>query len=119
MTPVFPNLKLADHQNKAPVSEHSNILIRPAHIDLRFFLKRLGYRGGLKAIEKSLGLSRDSAIEGIDGYEAVLLWRAYQWGDESALDRLILYNTADIIHLKPLMERGYQEMKTRLLSLDE
>ena len=96
-----------------------NISLPPAHIDLRFFLKRLGYRGGLKAIEKAFGLSRGSAIDGIDGYEAVLLWRAYQWGDESALDRLILYNTADIVHLKPLMERGYQEMKTQLLSLDE
>jgi uncharacterized protein YprB with RNaseH-like and TPR domain len=93
-----------------------NVWLPPGHIDLRFFLKRLGYTGGLKAIEKSFGLSRDSAIDGIDGYEAVLLWRAYQWGDESALDRLIQYNTADIVHLKPLMERGYQEMKKQVLS---
>jgi hypothetical protein len=55
----------------------------------------------------------------MDGYEAVLLWKAYQWGDKSALDRLIQYNTADIVHLKPLMERGYQQMKTRLLSFNE
>jgi len=96
-----------------------NISLPAAHIDLRFFLKRLGYSGGIKAIEKSFGLSRDSAIDGIDGYEAVLLWRTYQWGDESALDRLIQYNTADIVHLKPLMERGYQEMKKELLSVDE
>ena len=96
-----------------------HISLPPAHIDLRFFLKKLGYKGGLKAIEKSFGLSRASNIDGMDGYEAVLLWKAYQWGDESALDRLILYNTADIVHLKPLMERGYQEMKTRLLSFNE
>lgn len=96
-----------------------NISLPPAHIDLRFFLKRLGYRGGLKAIEKSFGLSRASEIEGMDGYDAVLLWKAYQWGDDSALDRLILYNTADIVHLKPLMERGYQEMKTQLLPVLE
>ena len=95
-----------------------NITLPPAHIDLRFLLKRLGLRGGLKAIEKSFGLLRASEIDGIDGYEAVLLWRAYQWGDESALDRLTLYNTADIVHLKPLMEKGYQEMKTRLLSVN-
>ena len=94
-----------------------NIFLPPAHIDLRFFLKKLGYEGGLKAIEKSFGLHRASAIDGMDGYEAVLLWKAYQWGDESALDRLIQYNTADIVHLKPLMEEGYEEMKTRLLSL--
>ncbi len=92
------------------------ISLPPAHIDLRFFLRRLGYRGGLKAIERSFGLCRASEIEGMDGYEAVLLWKAYQWGDDGALDRLILYNTADIVHLKPLMERGYQEMKAQLLS---
>jgi uncharacterized protein YprB with RNaseH-like and TPR domain len=94
-----------------------NIFLPPAHIDLRFFLKKLGYRGGLKTIEKSFGIYRASAIDGMDGYEAVLLWKAYQWGDESALNRLIQYNTADIVHLKPLMEEGYEEMKTRLLSL--
>jgi uncharacterized protein YprB with RNaseH-like and TPR domain len=65
-----------------------NISLPPAHIDLRFFLKKLGYRGGLKAIEKSFGLSRDSAIDGMDGYDAVLMWNAYQCGDESALERL-------------------------------
>ena len=93
-----------------------NILLPPAHIDLRFFLRRLGYRGGLKAIEKSFGLSRSSAIDGMNGYEAVLLWRAYQWGDEGALDRLIQYNTADIVNLKPLMEKGFQQMKAQMLS---
>ena len=55
----------------------------------------------------------------MDGYEAVLLWKAYQWGDKSALNRLIKYNTADIVNLKPLMEEGYEEMKTQLLSFDK
>jgi uncharacterized protein YprB with RNaseH-like and TPR domain len=53
----------------------------------------------------------------MDGYDAVLMWNAYQCGDESALERLILYNTADIVYFEPLMERGYQEMKTQLLSI--
>ena len=94
-----------------------NIVLPPAHIDLRFFLKKLGYRGGLKAIEKYFGLSRDSDIDGLDGYDAVLLWHAYQNGDKGALDRLIQYNTADIVDLEPLMEQGYEEMKERLLSV--
>jgi uncharacterized protein YprB with RNaseH-like and TPR domain len=81
-------------------------------------LRKLGYRGGLKAIEKSFGLARDPEIDGMDGYAAVKLWMAYQWGHERALERLIQYNTADIVHLKPLMERGCEEMKRRLLSLD-
>jgi uncharacterized protein YprB with RNaseH-like and TPR domain len=87
----------------------------PAHLDLRFLLKKLGLGGGLKAIEKKLGLSRDPAVEGLNGFDAALLWNAYLWGDESALDRLILYNTMDIIMLKPLMDHGAQEMKRRFL----
>lgn len=94
-----------------------NIALPPAHIDLRFFLKKLGYRGGLKVIEKYFGLSRDSDIDGLDGYDAVLLWRAHQNGDRGALDRLIQYNTADIVDLEPLMEQGYEEMQARLLSV--
>jgi uncharacterized protein YprB with RNaseH-like and TPR domain len=93
-----------------------SITLPPAHIDLRFFLRRLGYQGGLKRIEKQCGLCRDLAIEGMDGYDAVRLWRAYQWGDASALDLLVQYNTADIVNLKPLMEMGYEQMKSRLLS---
>jgi uncharacterized protein YprB with RNaseH-like and TPR domain len=91
------------------------VALPPAHIDLRFLLRRLGYGGGLKAIEKAFFLSRDSEIEGMTGYDAVRLWNAYEWGDESALKRLIQYNTADIVHLEPLMEEGYQKMKETLL----
>ncbi|MDY6953673.1 MAG: ribonuclease H-like domain-containing protein, partial [Thermodesulfobacteriota bacterium] len=93
-----------------------HIALPAAHIDLRFFLKRLGYGGGLKAIEKRFGLARDGEIDGLSGYDAVMLWKAYQWGDQRALDRLIQYNTADIVHLKPLMEKGYEETKARLLA---
>lgn len=92
-----------------------HISLPPAHIDLRFVLKKLGLRGGLKAIEKQVGLSRDPMVEGMNGFDAVLLWKAYQWGDQSALERLILYNTMDIVQLKPLMELSVREMKKKLL----
>jgi len=91
------------------------ISLPEAHIDLRFLLKRLGFRGGLKYIEKEFGIPRNPEIEGMDGYEAVKLWQAYQWGDKNALDLLIKYNTADIINLKPLMEKGYDMMRKRIL----
>ena len=93
-----------------------SISLPSAHIDLRFLLKRVGYRGGLKSIEKQLDISRTEGVIGLDGYDAVLLWKAYQCGDESALERLIQYNTADIVNLKPLMELGYEKMKEILLS---
>ncbi|MBW1785597.1 MAG: ribonuclease H-like domain-containing protein [Deltaproteobacteria bacterium] len=92
------------------------ISLPKGHIDLRFLLRRLNYTGGLKKIEKALGLARDGDIDGMDGYEAVLLWMAYQRGDQDALDRLVRYNTADIVNLEPLMVRAYGEMREKLLS---
>jgi uncharacterized protein len=91
-----------------------HIVLPPAHIDLRFVLRKLGLRGGLKSIEEQVGLFRDPTVAGLNGFDAVLLWKDYQWGDESALERLILYNTMDIVQLKPLMELGAREMKKRL-----
>jgi uncharacterized protein len=93
-----------------------HLTLPAGHIDLRFLLKKIGLAGGLKAIEKKVGLVRDAEVDGLNGFDAVHLWKAYEWGDESALRRLILYNTADIVHLKPLMELAFREMKTRLLT---
>lgn len=93
----------------------SNISLPTAHIDLRFVFQRLGYKGGLKKIEKKLGLERSRDIQGMDGYQAVILWQAYQWGEKGALEKLIRYNTADIVNLKPLMEIAYKKMINLLL----
>lgn len=93
------------------------ITLPPAHIDLRFVLKRIGHAGGLKKIEKDLGIGREKGIDGLDGYDAVRLWQAYQWGDDAALETLIRYNRADIVNLEPLMEITYREMKGRFPGL--
>jgi hypothetical protein len=69
------------------------------------------YEGGLKKIEKDLGITRSNEIDGVDGFEAVRLWRKYQRGDKKALKTLISYNNADIINLEPLMERAYEKLK--------
>jgi uncharacterized protein len=90
------------------------ISLPKGHIDLRFALKKLGLAGGLKKIEKDLGIARSDDIEGVDGFEAVRLWQRYQWGDEKALSTLIEYNSADIMNLEPLMELAYNEMKSRI-----
>ena len=75
-----------------------------AHIDLRFALASLGYRGGLKAVERTLGLRRDPAIQGVDGFEAVHLWHRYRRGDRQALRKLILYNLTDVVNMVELVE---------------
>ncbi len=77
-----------------------------SHIDLRFVLGSLGYKGGLKVVESQLGLNRDPAIQGVDGFEAVRLWHRYRRGDRSALERLILYNLTDVANLVELAEIG-------------
>jgi hypothetical protein len=83
------------------------------HIDLRFAMRDLGYRGGLKNIERELGISRDEEIRGVDGFEAVRLWYRYKRGDKQALQKLIQYNQADIENLKTMMEFAFERLKKK------
>ena len=76
------------------------------HIDLRYVLGSLGYRGGLKGCEQQLGISRQG-LEDIDGFFAVLLWHDYQRGNAKALDTLLAYNALDVINLEILMVMAY------------
>ncbi len=83
------------------------------HIDLRFVMRSLGYVGGLKRIERDMGVIRDDDLQEVDGYEAVRLWKKYQRGDKEALDLLIKYNIADIENLKIMMDFAFERMKKR------
>ncbi|MFC2002768.1 ribonuclease H-like domain-containing protein [Chloroflexota bacterium] len=85
-----------------------------AHIDLLYPLRKLGYRGGLKSIEVQLGLEREGALKGVDGFLAILLWREYQWGNRAALDTLVRYNLEDAVNLQYLTDIVYNEALTRL-----
>lgn len=83
------------------------------HIDLRFALKDIGYTGGLKRIEKEIGIQRDDDLQEVDGWEAVRLWYRYLKGDEQALDTLIRYNKADIENLQFLMDFAFERLKRK------
>jgi uncharacterized protein YprB with RNaseH-like and TPR domain len=83
------------------------IPVPQAHIDLRYVLARLGYRGGLKGCEKALGIDRGE-VDGLDGYFAVLLWQEYRrTGDRRALETLLAYNVMDVVGLETLMVHAY------------
>lgn len=84
------------------------------HLDLRYMLKELGYQGGLKNIERQLGILRDADLAGVDGFEAVRLWNQYQRGNQEALHKLLRYNEQDIVNLKTLLDL-YIEKKQALL----
>jgi len=84
------------------------------HIDLRFPLHRLGVKGGLKGAEKQLGIGRSEAIDGVDGFMAVLLWRAHRAGSVTALDTLLRYCLEDVVNLKPLLALTYNRLTAGL-----
>src|SRR5579863_8633569 len=87
-----------------------NLVLPPIHIDLRWVTRKLGMKGGLKAIEAELGLKRASEVEDLTGYDATVLWAKYLRGDKSALASLIQYNTEDVVHLKAIMEVAYDKL---------
>ena len=89
------------------IEHHFNIQLDHAHIDLRYILHSLGFRGGLKGCEKQLGMDRGD-LSDIDGFFAVLLWDEYQkTGDPKALETLLSYNIQDTINLENLMVTAY------------
>ncbi len=78
-----------------------------AHVDLRYVLRALGLKGGLKGCERHLGLARPD-LEGVDGFTAVLLWHEYERrGDERALETLLAYNIQDVLSLEILLVHAH------------
>ncbi len=89
------------------IENYLGIRLTMAHIDLRFVLRSLGYRGGLKSCEHQLGLERTD-VKDIDGYFAVLLWHDYQArGSIRSLETLLAYNIVDTVNLESLLVRAY------------
>ena len=79
-----------------------DIEVDTPHLDLMYPAKRIGLSGGLKPIEKQLGIERDRPD--ISGRDAVRLWREYERGDEDALDTLVSYNREDAENLRTLAD---------------
>lgn len=75
-----------------------------AHKDLMHDCWRRGLYGGLKSVERQLGIERK--LLGVSGRQAVdLWWRYVRTGDEAALHTLLRYNKEDVLNLKVLRER--------------
>lgn len=89
------------------IENQFGIRLGQAHIDLRYVLKSLGYKGGLKACEKSFGIDRDE-LSGVDGYFAVLLWNDFVKNrNPRALETLLAYNIQDVVNLETLLVLAY------------
>lgn len=85
------------------------------HIDLRFVCQKVGYTGGLKSIEKQLGIKRRPEVEGISGEGAVYLWEMWRsTGDKDYLNKLVWYNEEDILNLRPLANKMIPELWSKV-----
>jgi hypothetical protein len=89
--------------------------LEAAHIDLRFVLRRLGFRGGLKKIEPVFGINRPPEVRLLNGYDAVILWRRHLARRDGALELLLRYNREDCINLERLMGSAYRMLRESLL----
>lgn len=85
---LFPDLKV----NEKP------------HLDLCPFCRRFGLEKGQKAIEVQLGYNRPDSIHDCNGKEAVILWYKFLFGNDDALDSLILYNYYDVLGMTYIID---------------
>jgi uncharacterized protein len=82
------------------------------HIDIRFLLKHAHLKGGLKSVERELGLHRPPHVQGINGLQAIALWRHYNaTKDLKALRILTEYNLYDVINLRTILEWTLWQME--------
>ena len=72
------------------------------HLDLMYPGRTIGLTGGLKAIERAIGVERDRSD--ISGLDAVRLWHEYERGNDASLETLVSYNRADVENLRTLAD---------------
>ena len=95
-------------------AEMGPVLEGTANLDIMYALRRLGYRGGLKVVERQTGLTRPSDLQELSGYDAVLLWRLHQRGHRGTLETLVRYNAEDVAVLLPLAALTYNLLARQL-----
>jgi len=73
------------------------------HRDLMYDCWKNNLYGGLKAVERQLGINRK--LKEMNGFEAVRLWWKYVDSfDLDALNMLLEYNKEDVVNLKTLKD---------------
>lgn len=73
------------------------------HNDLMYACWQRKLYGGLKGVERQLGIER--RLRDVDGWGAVQLWHQYEHhGDRKSLEKLLTYNEEDVLNLRVLRE---------------
>ncbi len=85
-----------------------DLLVAYRSLDLSVECRRLGVRGGLKAVEASLGIRRH--LRDVNGYDAMVLWERWTRGDRAAIEKLLDYNRDDVMNLVLLERRLHGDL---------
>lgn len=80
-------------------------------VDLCDIAKRRGIRGGLKRVEETFDVHRESGPH----TDARLLWQRWSDGDPAALDELLTYNRDDVMNLVVVERRLRGDLDTNLV----
>jgi hypothetical protein len=88
------------------------------HLDLCPALRRLGLSGGLKSIERQVGITRSRETAGLSGWDAVRLWREWRYGSKEAREVLLRYNEEDVANMVPLANLAFTGLTQQLLAAD-
>ena len=96
---------------------YPDLLPNIPNFDLRVACSRVGLTGGLKEIEKKLGIRRNNIIEKMYGGDPLLLWRMFRAsGDDYYLNLLVEYNEEDVFNLKKIADYVYNILKKNTLN---
>ncbi|MAF34868.1 exonuclease [Candidatus Woesearchaeota archaeon] len=96
------------------LQRYFGITLTHPHIDLRTVCGRVGLKGGLKEIEKRLGITRRKEVENLRGGHADQLWNMWQAsGDKEWLDRLVMYNEEDVLNLETLAQKVIPQLTSK------
>jgi uncharacterized protein len=82
------------------------------HFDLCFAARRVQLEGGLKKLEARLGIIREESVQGMNGYDAVKLWKQARRGSSEAMDLLLTYNMEDTKNLLAIASIIYDKMRS-------
>jgi len=93
---------------------YPEIMPKVPNFDIKSITDRLNLKGGLKQIEKKLGIKRNKIIEKFYGGDALTLWKMYRsTGDEYYLNLLVEYNEEDIVNLKTIADYCVERLRKR------
>ncbi|OLS12120.1 MAG: hypothetical protein RBG13Loki_4278, partial [Promethearchaeota archaeon CR_4] len=92
------------------ITQDLGVRLPMLHFDLRPLLRKVGFSGGLKAVEIKLGINRGTLAQ-VSGDAAVSLWQAWRrTGERRYRDTLVAYNIEDTVYLDLLLRHAYNRL---------